>query len=129
MRFAPGDSPNNKRPRLSPGTSLRSSSVSSTDSDEYHKAREEKNTPRGRLVEQINQMFAVLQFQSDGSQSETYPELAGSRYFPLKLSDPVTPPSQEPAESSDQEGGGAEQRAIDSPEPKRQPDPAKLKEY
>ena len=60
MRFAPGDSPNKKRMRLSPNASARSSSVSSSDSDEYYNAREDPHTPRGSFVEQVNQYLSLF---------------------------------------------------------------------
>ena len=96
MRFAPGDSPNKKRMRLSPNASVRSSSVSRSDSDEYYNAREDPHTPRGSFVEQVNQLIADLQVHSDGNdgnQSTTGQETAGSSYYPIRLSDPVPPPS------------------------------------
>ena len=69
MRFALGHSPNKKRPRLSSSTSIRSSSVCSSDSDEYYNAREDLNTPRGSLLEQVNQMVANFQVESVGSRA------------------------------------------------------------
>ena len=113
MRFAPGDSPNKKRMRMSPTASARSSSVSSSDSDEYYNAREDPHTPRGSFLEQVNQLIADLQVHSDGNQSTTGQGTAGSNYYPIRLSDPVPPPSRETIESSDPEEEGAEQRFLD----------------
>ena len=132
MRFAPGDSPNKKRMRMSPSASARSSSVSSSDSDEYYNARQYPHTPRGSFVEQVNQLIADLQVHSDGNdgnQSTTGQGTAGSSYYPIRLSDPVPPPSRETIDSSDQEEEGTDQRVLESPGPRRKPDPAKRKDY